>query len=132
VPDRVNAEPLGCHDFPFKIVAEHPGLVRPDAEHFHRMIVGPLLGLAEAVLALDLDVVETVFEGETHDLGTLRLGPVGPRTGYGLIDARISFSLRIRGENGYRSPSMMRSSSPNKTAVCSSDRLTVMPRRWVR
>jgi hypothetical protein len=30
------------------------------------------------VLALDLDVVETVFEGETHDLGTLGLGrPVG-------------------------------------------------------
>jgi hypothetical protein len=38
------------------------------------MIVGSLLGLAEAVLALDLDVVETVFEGETHDLGTLGLG----------------------------------------------------------
>jgi hypothetical protein len=30
------------------------------------------------VLTLDLDVVETVFEGETHHLGTLRLGgPVG-------------------------------------------------------
>jgi hypothetical protein len=27
------------------------------------MLVGPLLGLAEAVLTLDLDVVETVFEG---------------------------------------------------------------------
>ena len=25
------------------------------------------------MLALDLDVVETVFEGETHDLGALRL-----------------------------------------------------------
>jgi integrase len=33
-----------------RIVADHPGLVRPDAEHFHRMIVGSLLGLAEAVL----------------------------------------------------------------------------------
>src|SRR5438105_14818439 len=42
------------------------------------MIVGSLLGLAEAMLALDLDVVETVFEGETHDLVTLGLsGPVG-------------------------------------------------------
>jgi hypothetical protein len=42
------------------------------------MIVGSLLGLAEAMLALDLGVVETVFEGETHDLGTLGLGsPVG-------------------------------------------------------
>ena len=30
------------------------------------------------MLAFDLDVVETVFEGETHDLGALRLGgPVG-------------------------------------------------------
>jgi hypothetical protein len=48
--------------------------VRPDAERFHRMIVGSLLGLAEAVLDLDLDMVETVFEGETHDLGTLGLG----------------------------------------------------------
>jgi hypothetical protein len=38
----------GCHDFPFKIVADHPGLVRADAEHVHRMIVGSLLGLAEA------------------------------------------------------------------------------------
>jgi hypothetical protein len=37
-----------------------------------------LLGLAETVLALDLDVVEMVFERETHDLGTLGLGgPVG-------------------------------------------------------
>jgi hypothetical protein len=61
VPDRVNAEPLGCHDFPFKIVADHPGLARSDAEHFHRTIVGSLLGLAEAVLTLNLDVVETVF-----------------------------------------------------------------------
>jgi hypothetical protein len=41
---------LGCHDFPFEIIADHPGLVRPDPEHFHRMIVGSLLGLAEAVL----------------------------------------------------------------------------------
>jgi hypothetical protein len=41
------------------------------------MIVGSLLGLAEAVLALDLDVVEIVFERETHDLGTLRLGGPG-------------------------------------------------------
>ena len=38
------------------------------------MIVGPLLGLAETVLALDLDVVETVFQGEPHDFRALRLG----------------------------------------------------------
>ena len=59
VPDRVNAEALRADDFPFEVVADHPGLLRPDSEHFHRMLVGPLLGLAEAVLALDLDVVET-------------------------------------------------------------------------
>jgi hypothetical protein len=47
VPDRVDAEPLGCYDFPFKIIADHPGLMRADAEHFYRMIVGPLLGLAQ-------------------------------------------------------------------------------------
>jgi hypothetical protein len=42
------------------------------------MGVGPFLGLAEAVLAFDLNVVETVFEGKTQDLGALRLGrPVG-------------------------------------------------------
>jgi hypothetical protein len=38
------------------------------------MIVGSLLGLTEGMLALDLDVVETVFEGEPHDLGALGLG----------------------------------------------------------
>jgi hypothetical protein len=47
VPDRVGAGPLRCHDLPFKVVADHPGLVRPDSEHFHRMSVGALLGLAE-------------------------------------------------------------------------------------
>jgi hypothetical protein len=40
--------------------------VRANSEHFHRMGVGPFLGLAEAVLALDLDVVETVFKGKTQ------------------------------------------------------------------
>jgi hypothetical protein len=40
------------------------------------MIVGSLLGLAEAVLALDLDVVETVFEGETPPCCTDQLGRV--------------------------------------------------------
>jgi hypothetical protein len=41
------------------------------------MSIGSLLGLAEAVLALDLDVVEAVFEGET--LTTLaRCGSAAP------------------------------------------------------
>src|SRR6516162_7064822 len=48
--------------------------MRPDSEHFHGMSVGALLGLAEAVLALDLIVIEAVFKGEPHDLGALRLG----------------------------------------------------------
>jgi hypothetical protein len=34
------------------------------------MIVGSLLRLAEAVLALDLDVVETVFEGRHIRVGS--------------------------------------------------------------
>jgi hypothetical protein len=55
-------------------VANHPGLVRADTEHYHRTGVGPFLGFAEAVLAFNLDVVKTVFEGEPHDLGALRLG----------------------------------------------------------
>ena len=38
------------------------------------MNIGLLLGLAEAVLALDLDVVEAVLQREAHDLGALRLG----------------------------------------------------------
>ena len=47
--------------------------MRPDSEHFHGMGVGTLLGFAETVLALDLNVVEAVFEAELHDLGALRL-----------------------------------------------------------
>ena len=70
----MNAKTLRGDDFPFEVIADHPGLVRANSEHFHRMGVGPFLGLAEAVLALDLDVVETLFESEPHDLGALRLG----------------------------------------------------------
>jgi hypothetical protein len=36
--------------------------------------VGLLLGLAKAMLALDLDVIKTVLEREAHDLGALCLG----------------------------------------------------------
>src|SRR5271154_2504011 len=38
------------------------------------MGIGALFGLAEPVLALDLDMVETLFEGEADHLGALRLG----------------------------------------------------------
>ena len=39
------------------------------------MGIGALLGFAETVLALDLDVVEAMLEGEPHDLGALRRAP---------------------------------------------------------
>ena len=40
----------------------------------HGVPVGALLGLAEAVLALDLDVMEAPGEIEAIDLGALQLG----------------------------------------------------------
>ena len=55
VPDGVNSQTLRRSDLPFQIVADHPGLVRLDAEGCECMAVGLLLGLAEAVLALDLE-----------------------------------------------------------------------------
>ena len=71
-PDRVDAEALRRHDFPFQIVADHPGLGRGDAERLHRVQIGALLRLAETVLALDLDVIEAVRQREALDLGALR------------------------------------------------------------
>src|SRR4249919_2061587 len=50
-PDRVDAEPLRCHDFPFQIVADHPGVARGDAERLHGVQIGALLRLAKTVLA---------------------------------------------------------------------------------
>src|SRR3984893_6897144 len=38
------------------------------------MGIGTFLRFAEAVLTLDLDMVEPLFEGEADDLGALRLG----------------------------------------------------------
>src|SRR6202030_102158 len=72
IPDRIDAEALRRDDLPFEIVADHPGLVRRDAERSERMAIGLLLRLAEAVLALDLDVVEAVLQGKALDLGALR------------------------------------------------------------
>src|ERR1700719_1688324 len=62
VPDRVDPEALRRDDLPFEIVADHPGVLGPDPERRHRMAIGLLLGFAETVLALDLDVVEAVLE----------------------------------------------------------------------
>ena len=64
---------LRSRDLPFEVVAHHPGLVGLDLESFHRVQIGPLLGLAEPALALDLDVVEPVCEFEPFDLGALRV-----------------------------------------------------------
>jgi hypothetical protein len=48
--------------------------VRFDLESFHGVHVRALLRLAEPMLSLDPDVVETVSELEPLDLGALRLG----------------------------------------------------------
>ena len=45
-----------------------------NSEGLHRVQVRALLGLAEPVLSLDLDVIEAVSELETFDLGALRVG----------------------------------------------------------
>src|SRR5580700_113954 len=74
IPDRIDAEPLRRDHLPFEIVANHPGVVRRDPKRGERVTIGLLLRLAEAVLALDLDVVEAVLQCETHDLLALRLG----------------------------------------------------------
>src|SRR5262249_45429610 len=74
VPDRVDPEPLRGNDLPFEVVADHPCLLRPDAECLHSMGVGTFLRFAEAVLSLDLNMVEPLFEGEAGHLRALRLG----------------------------------------------------------
>jgi hypothetical protein len=52
-------------------------------------------------------------------------GGNGARAGGGRSLSRIAVRVRMRGENGYRSPSMMRSSSPSSAAVSSSDSFQV-------
>ena len=49
-------------------------------------------------------------------------GGNGSRTGSGLIFARIAFNVRMRGDNGNRSPSIMSSSALSRAAVSSSVR----------
>ena len=94
----MNAEALRGDDLPFEVIADHPGPVRADSEHFHRLVVGSFLGLAEAVFALDLDVVETVFKGEPHDLGALRLGrPVGDQKSLGTLSPSPRRSATVDG-----------------------------------
>src|SRR5689334_1479837 len=68
-PDGIDAEPLRRLDFPFEVVADHPGIPGADAECFHRMQIGALLRLAETMLALDLDMMEAMRELEALDLG---------------------------------------------------------------
>src|SRR5215469_16905446 len=71
VPDRMDAEALGCRHFPFKIVANHPGFRGLNPEHRHCMPVGTFFRLAETVLALDLHMIEAMLKGEADQLGAL-------------------------------------------------------------
>src|SRR4029079_2034811 len=54
-PDRVDAETLRGYNFPFQIVADHPGLGRGDAEGFHRVQIGAIVRLATASVPFHLD-----------------------------------------------------------------------------
>ena len=62
------AKPLRRHDFPFQIVADHPGLGCGDAERLHGVQIGALFRLAEAVFTLDLDVIEAVRHAKRSTL----------------------------------------------------------------
>jgi transposase len=55
----------------------------------------------------------------------------GSATGSGLSFARIAFKVRMRGESGKRSPSMILSSSLSRAAVSSSDGSRFIPRTWI-
>src|SRR5689334_20343310 len=68
-PDRVDTEALGSNDFPFQIVADHPCVRGVDAKRLQCMAIGLLVRLAEALLALDLDMIEAVRQSEALDLG---------------------------------------------------------------
>src|SRR5258708_39804963 len=71
-PDRVDAEALRHLDLPFQVVADHPGVTGLDAERSHGVVIGSLVGLAKTVLALDLDVIESLRQREALDLAPLR------------------------------------------------------------
>ena|SRR6267378_7609766 len=58
-------------------------------------------------------------------------GGNGSRTGSGLIFARIAFNVRMRGDNGNRSPSIMSSSALSRAAVSSSVRPGII-NQWPR
>src|ERR1700738_5472539 len=51
-PDRIDAKALRRFDFPFEIVADHPGLGGGYTQRLHGMPVGALVRLAETMLAL--------------------------------------------------------------------------------
>src|SRR6266852_9949741 len=56
-PDGIDTKALRHFDFPFQIVTDHPGLGCRYAERLHGMLVGALVRFAEAMLALDLDMI---------------------------------------------------------------------------
>src|SRR5260221_12228893 len=73
VPDRKYPEPLRRRDLPFEVVADHPHVSWFESQCGKRMPIGAFLRLAEALLAFDLNVIETMLEGEARDLCALRL-----------------------------------------------------------
>ncbi len=88
VPDAAHAEALRRHDFPFVVVADHPGVAGIDLEPLQRVSIDREFGLALAELAFDLDMVEAMAEIEAHDLVALRLGrAVGDQ---GELDASLA------------------------------------------
>ena len=104
-PDRIDAEALRHLDFPFQIVADHPGLGRRHAQRLHGVQVGALVRLAETMLAFDLDVIEPVRQRKALDLGAL--GSAAP------LVTSASFTPRA-----FRAS--MASCAPGKTNISSS------------
>ena len=73
-PDRIDTKALRHLDFPFEIVADHPGLGCGYTQRLHGMPVGALVRFAETMLALDLDMIEPVRQCKALDLRALGFG----------------------------------------------------------
>lgn len=70
-PDRTQPEPPGDDDLPFKVIADHPGFVRPRVQRVEGKMIRPLVRFADANLAFDLNGREIGGQGEPLDLGAL-------------------------------------------------------------
>eukprot|EP00435_Cladocopium_sp_Y103_P078511 s1_g2250.t1 len=73
VPNGKDAKTLWGGDFPFQVVADHPGFLWRHVENRERMPVGFFFWFAEPVFTLDLNMIKTVFESEPRDLWALGL-----------------------------------------------------------